>query len=543
MKNQKVSEYGNIGRVILLCLGLSFIFCLCAVCFVGANIKRNSAKQISDIVSPLLIKGLNREAVHILSSVSQDNFHALSYFDEENRRILTSPPSVSPSHFLETSFSKDLFYMREEIAIDFEDSTSTQPKGRLVFSIKRFENIGVTFFIWLILNFLTLPVFMRIYKLKRKDIESQLRIDFAKEQAESFRQVRHDIKNPLALLKAVAETTKGISNKDRNTILKVVEEIRSYLDGLKLKNHSKPQLTSCNEKIYLAVFMTHFIERQRSRFYKDSIDFSLELPKNFHDTFLLANEGVLTRVLENLVLNSVESIKKNEFSHGKVNVYIESNNGKIEILITDDGPGIDLKNSSSLFEKGFSNKAHGSGLGLNYAKSKCEEWGGSISLSSESGRGMQVKLAFPKASPESWTGPMPMVDSNKVFSLLDDDYNIHELLEIESKNSSIKTEAHHPKDLARGRLEKKNRFFLVDYDFGPLSPEMNGLKLIEKYQIADQSVLFTQNYDDPMLVKKCEKQSIKLLPKALLSTFFKNNVVETKKAITHQQTNVASNGF
>jgi len=70
----------------------------------------------------------------------------------------------------------------------------------------------------------------------------------------------------------------------------------------------------------------------------------------------------------------------------------------LRLSVEDDGRGIPPENLPRVFEPTFSTTSSGSGLGLAIAKRLVESWGGTITLTSEQGRGTTVTIAFGHAA-------------------------------------------------------------------------------------------------------------------------------------------------
>lgn len=96
-----------------------------------------------------------------------------------------------------------------------------------------------------------------------------------------------------------------------------------------------------------------------------------ELPTVPHDPKLLR------RVFNNLLLNAVEAQKENIAASRKVNVKVISDEGRLRVIIDDNGPGIKLS-EDHLFEPFKTTKEKGTGLGLFNAKKIVEAHGGTI---------------------------------------------------------------------------------------------------------------------------------------------------------------------
>jgi len=113
------------------------------------------------------------------------------------------------------------------------------------------------------------------------------------------------------------------------------------------------------------------------------------------------SEDQLKQVFLNIVLNSLEAMPgggKLSFSiapaTGKGN---GRTNGMIAVRIDDTGAGITPEKMERLFEPFFSDRPHGTGLGLTIARRIIEAHNGHIKIQSEVGKGTSVTVELPLA--------------------------------------------------------------------------------------------------------------------------------------------------
>ena len=108
---------------------------------------------------------------------------------------------------------------------------------------------------------------------------------------------------------------------------------------------------------------------------------------------IMGNSVLLGWVLENLIRNGIDSIKKD---NGKVQIIVRAMNEFGCIYIKDNGKGINKKDWKNVFKPGFSSKKRGWGLGLSLVQRIIEEiHRGSIFVKSSSasdGTVFQIKL-------------------------------------------------------------------------------------------------------------------------------------------------------
>jgi signal transduction histidine kinase len=98
----------------------------------------------------------------------------------------------------------------------------------------------------------------------------------------------------------------------------------------------------------------------------------------------------LKHALKNIIKNSVESIKEK----GEIKIDYEVNNGRLKLVIADNGSGIDKKHLKKVFEPFYTTKEKGMGLGLFLARYLLELNNGKIELFSEEGKGTKAVITF-----------------------------------------------------------------------------------------------------------------------------------------------------
>src|SRR5438093_4252177 len=108
----------------------------------------------------------------------------------------------------------------------------------------------------------------------------------------------------------------------------------------------------------------------------------------------------MQQVLLNLLNNAEQSITE-AGRGGKVRFLTRGAGDRIEMRISDDGPGIPAPIQARIFEPFFTTKKEGkgTGLGLSLCYGIMQEHGGGIRFESEPGHGTTFILDFPIAHP------------------------------------------------------------------------------------------------------------------------------------------------
>ena len=121
---------------------------------------------------------------------------------------------------------------------------------------------------------------------------------------------------------------------------------------------------------------------------------------------LVGSEDQLQQVFMNLVSNAAEAMEASGGGILKITTRLLTGEDKIQINVSDTGPGIAYVNISKLFEPFFTTKKKGKGvgLGLSVAYGIIQEHGGSIFVRSALGNGATFQVKLPLKPPAVASG-------------------------------------------------------------------------------------------------------------------------------------------
>ena len=113
-----------------------------------------------------------------------------------------------------------------------------------------------------------------------------------------------------------------------------------------------------------------------------------------NNCFVKIDKTHLTRILNNLIQNAIQSISNKEKII--VNLNIVDDKDFWCISVADNGSGISEENREKIFEPNFTTKNSGMGLGLAMVKNIVNDFNGSIRFVTELGRGTTFFIQIPK---------------------------------------------------------------------------------------------------------------------------------------------------
>jgi signal transduction histidine kinase len=127
-------------------------------------------------------------------------------------------------------------------------------------------------------------------------------------------------------------------------------------------------------------------------FDKHSIDFKVNAqPGNY---VIKGDHTKLMQVILNILKNSVEAMSF-ETAEKQITLNLHSDDKVIELSLVDNGQGFDAATREHLFERGFTTKKTGTGLGLYNCKSIVESHTGSFDIISDGpGLGAVTTIRF-----------------------------------------------------------------------------------------------------------------------------------------------------
>ncbi len=229
----------------------------------------------------------------------------------------------------------------------------------------------------------------------RKRLAATERISARREIA---RQVAHEIKNPLAPIRAAVETLRRLHARNDSrfddyfdeatrTVLDEVNRITTIVQEFtRFARLPAPEPTSCD----LAALAKRVVGLHLST----CPGLVLEAPDRLD---VVADPDQLVQVLTNLVQNAIDAVS--DRNEPRVAVQLTKTGDKVEVSVTDNGHGIPPEMEERLFEPYATTKTHGTGLGLAIVERIVVEHGGEIRHERSSSGGARFVILLPENGP------------------------------------------------------------------------------------------------------------------------------------------------
>ena len=485
--------------------------------------RENTANQVAQLISTFIINEQHRDVTNSLSAMTKGNFSAVRFIDENNKSIISFPPLHSDNHPRNKGTINSWFLT--DIVVDVMTKGGTaQRKGQLVFTFHIFDTIYVSLIAWGLFTLILIPLIRRYKRLLDIEFEKSA---FNRERiaiSQVIREVWHDIGQPLQILRSVQESSMTMSENEKEKILSSCEDIVQIVEQLK-------GVEDATIDYQLLPLIKSIIETEKVKYHSKNIAFNFIYDKNAISLFSKLQKSSLKRIIGNLVNNSVKAM---DMSKEDKSIIInlssskndDNNNEFIVLTIEDNGIGIKEDDLRYVGMKGRSFRTGGNGIGISSAIAKIEEWKGELSINSKESIGTKVTIKLNKSLVPEWAIlEIPYAKFDNIV-VLDDRINIFKLIESKLIKSGIKEErikffqniSSLNQWLTESNISKKDTFFICDYDLGPKSP--TGISFIKLLDIAKNSVLLSNHFEDSGIQSECLDSNIKMAPKVLISEIF-----------------------
>lgn len=225
-------------------------------------------------------------------------------------------------------------------------------------------------------------LFDTLYKINKSMLEN---IKKYRTQSHDFQEYVemwiHEVKTPLATLTLLSHNP-----KIDEQIMRLDSCVEQILYFARAENAERDYLIS---NVSLAKVIGEVANRNRAILQARKIDFIVDdIDYNVH-----TDSKWLEFILNQIISNSIKYDSK------KINICVQREAEQINLIIRDDGIGIDEKDLSRVFDKSFTGNngrtgKQSTGMGLYIAKTLCKKLGHQIAINSQKGEYTEVRITF-----------------------------------------------------------------------------------------------------------------------------------------------------
>lgn len=330
-------------------------------------------------------------------------------------------------------------------------------------------------------------------------------------------QVAHDIRSPLSALEIGIKLLPISFDESRRVLLRdAVRHIKDITNILE-KNDSNNKANENTIPSQLAVLLDNVISERRLALSCHDVKINQLYQSEAYGYFSNVVPSMIKRVLTNLFNNSYDAIGNNS---GLITVNLHDHNGFCIISITDSGHGIPSSDSALLFNKGFTTKKNGHGLGLYHAKETLAEWGASIEIFSTEKKGTEVKILIPLVAPPLWFVSRLSLMENELVVCIDDSISVLRIWQERFKSFSYNpkliycsTKEAFLKEL--NYLKYKSATYLIDFEFSGKTYQGYDFTnlLMAMGNPKNRIFMVTSHSGESDIQNYCVRHSIHIIPK------------------------------
>ena len=216
-----------------------------------------------------------------------------------------------------------------------------------------------------------------------KEIEKEKRL------VDSLFKITHEIKNPIAVCKGYLDMfdTNNIDHSKKyipiikSEISRVLTILEDFLSISKIKIN-KEEIDICYLIEDTINCFKPILNNKKIKIEANNID---------DEVYIMADYNRIKQVIVNIIKNSVEAIK----SEGLIKIDLIEKKDKINIIITDDGEGMDNSELDKIKEAFYTTKDKGTGLGIYLSNEIIKSHNGNLFYSSKKNIGTKVTITLP----------------------------------------------------------------------------------------------------------------------------------------------------
>ncbi|WP_088340120.1 sensor histidine kinase [Robiginitalea sediminis] len=217
-----------------------------------------------------------------------------------------------------------------------------------------------------------------------------------REQAwrEMAKQVAHEIKNPLTPMRlSVQSFERKFDPEDPEVRAKVTEFAKTLIQQVDTLSSIASAFSN---------FAKMPAQQNETLNVPEIVKLALDIFNEPYIHFMTDTEELvakmdrtqLIRVVTNLVKNAIQAVP--DVEHPRILVSVAGEPQWVKIMVADNGVGIADANRDKIFEPKFTTKSSGMGLGLGMVKTIVETYGGSITFTSQQGKGTVFTVRLPR---------------------------------------------------------------------------------------------------------------------------------------------------
>lgn len=331
--------------------------------------------------------------------------------------------------------------------------------------------------------------------------------------------IAHDINNLLTPILGYSELLLMRTTEDKEYYEDVEEILKASKKGKDLIEQILFFSRNDKESVKIESVNINEVTRETIKLLKAVIPKDVIIKENIkeHCGYIKANSTQIHQVIFNLCTNAYQSIKNNRgtveislniidgIEASNINNMLSKKGDYVEIMIKDNGCGMDEETKKRIFDPFFTTKdiGKGSGLGLFVVENIVDKYGGIITVDSELGVGSYFKVYFPLVDKEanveedenSKYRSLKDTSSKRILVVDDSEENIKVIKKsLEHLGFKVVVETDGKKAIKAFKRDNK-KFDIVITDY--MMPNIKGFELAKEIKkIKDIPIILMSGYID-----------------------------------------------
>lgn len=214
------------------------------------------------------------------------------------------------------------------------------------------------------------------------------RIDQFVERERSFTAAAsHELRTPLSVMMGAVDViesnrTEAAMNRALERMRRACGEMQAFIEATLFLSREQQGGISESTSADLCLLVSQVVDNNQEPLNTAGIALTTEFSA---EPVLEVPESIARIVVANLLRNAIE-----HSPGGNILVRVERD----KLIVRDNGEGIAAENLPRIFDRSYSTKASGAGLGLNMVKRICDRFDWMIEVDSQPGAGTEVTVSF-----------------------------------------------------------------------------------------------------------------------------------------------------
>jgi signal transduction histidine kinase len=197
----------------------------------------------------------------------------------------------------------------------------------------------------------------------------------------------HELRTPLSIIMGAIDVIEASSpeqanSKALNRIKRACDEMLAFIEATLFLSREDSKFAEQSGQVSIKDLAAELLEELELQISKQNIEVTNAISEN---ALISQRSSILKMIVGNILRNAIEHSKD-----GKIELAMTDKT----LVITDTGEGIDAADINRVFDRSFTTKATGFGMGLTLAKKLCDRLGWKLEIASTLGVGTTVAIEF-----------------------------------------------------------------------------------------------------------------------------------------------------